>query len=109
MLLPFSRPGTAVLVLVLLFGSAILPPSQPARAETAVLGAPVSVGAAPSEIAVNPVNNHVYVTQPANNSVAVLDAITNTLITTIAGFHDPRGVAVNPDTGLVYVANCSTN
>ena len=77
----------------------------------------VPVGSWPVDVAVNPATNLVYVANPtyvgqgvypgnpATNNVSVIDGDSNTLVATISVDSHPTGVAVNPATNLVYVAN----
>ncbi len=44
-------------------------------------------------------------TNSASNTVSVIDGWTNQVRTTIPVGVDPYGVAANPVTGLIYVAN----
>ncbi len=48
---------------------------------------------------------YVYVTQYADNSVAVIDAATNSIVDTIPMPARPAGIALSPDGRLAYVAN----
>ncbi len=51
-------------------------------------------------------SDRVYVNGYGSNTVDVIDASTNTLLTTLSvGVNPASGIAVNPNTGLVYVAN----
>lgn len=56
-------------------------------------------------IAVDATRHRVYVTNPDDNSVTIIDATTNTVVATVPVGAQPQGIAVDPDTGLVYVAN----
>ena len=60
-------------------------------------------------IAVDATRHRVYVTNPDDNSVTVIDATTNTVVTTVQVGAQPQGIAADPDTGLVYVANTGVN
>lgn len=51
-------------------------------------------------------SDRVYVNGYGSNTVDVIDASNNTLLTTLyVGANPASGIAVNPNTGLVYVAN----
>ena len=51
-------------------------------------------------------SDRVYVNGYSSNTVDVIDASNNTLLTTLyVGANPASGIAVNPNTGLVYVAN----
>ncbi|MBM7633882.1 YncE family protein [Geomicrobium sediminis] len=68
--------------------------------------AQIIVGAAginPVEIALNSTTRRAYVSLRGNNSVAVIDTVTNTLITTITVQGSPFGIDINPVTNKVYV------
>ena len=72
--------------------------------------APVAASAIPVAafsygVAFTPDGSKALVTNPAANTVTVIDALTNALITTIAGFNNPRGVAISPDGSTAYVTN----
>lgn len=60
--------------------------------------------AGPGRIAVDPVADRAYVTTGAG-TVTVIDTTSNTVVDTIAGLSTPIGVAVDPGTHQVYVAN----
>ena len=76
--------------------------------------ATVPVGADESGVAVDPGVNTVYVTTErmcgnapctSKNMVSVIDGATRTVTATVPAGANPRGVAVDPDTHTVYVAN----
>ena len=62
---------------------------------------PVSVG---QEVAVNPVTNKIYAASSANNAVDVIDGTTDSIVSTISVGYTPLGVAVNPNTNMIYVS-----
>ena len=68
----------------------------------------ISVGGLNSAIAFDPTTNHFFVTDYNTASVWTIDAATNAVVGSAipTGSH-PDGVAVNPVTGKVYVANLS--
>ena len=68
----------------------------------------VTVGNAPSGVAVNPITNKVYVANQNDATVSVIDGATNNA-TSVATGNLPQSVAVNPVTGQVFVANGSDN
>jgi YVTN family beta-propeller protein len=47
----------------------------------------------------------VYVTEELSGDVAVINAITNTVIATVAVGNEPEGLAVTPNNAFAYVAN----
>lgn len=94
------------LALTVLLGSAVAPPSRPARAEVQ-MGGQVGVGLSPLRVAANPVTNRIYVTNRSGNSVSVIDGATNVKLGDIplgAGTA-PRGIAVDAVNNKIYVAN----
>jgi YVTN family beta-propeller protein len=81
---------------------------------TRTVTATVPVGADESGVAVDPGVNTVYVTTErmcgnapctSKNMVSVIDGATRTVTATVPAGANPRGVAVDPDTHTVYVAN----
>ncbi|HTC92904.1 MAG TPA: Ig-like domain repeat protein [Terriglobales bacterium] len=64
----------------------------------------VTVGTAPTAVAVNPVTNKVYISNATSNNVSVIDGATNTIATVATGT-TPKAIAVNPATNKIYVAN----
>jgi YVTN family beta-propeller protein len=58
----------------------------------------------PADIAVAPNGIYVYVVDNYNKTVSVINTNSDTVIATISGFTDPKGVAVAPD-GTAYVTN----
>jgi len=62
--------------------------------------ATVPAGAGSRAVAVNPATNRVYVANTWSDSISVIDGATNNPIATISVDGSPRGVAVDPTTGL---------
>ena len=58
-------------------------------------------------MAISPDGSHAYVPNYADNTVSVIDTVTNTVSTTIAVGKYPGGVVVSPDGSRLYVANFS--
>ena len=56
-----------------------------------------------------PVTQHAYVGNYGNNTVAVIDTATQTVISTVPVGSYPRGVAVAPDGQYAYVTNANDN
>ena len=80
--------------------------SVPAAAATTYrVTAAIGVGSAPREVGVDPAANTIYVTNENDNSVSVIDGVTNTVTATIAVGDSPWGVAVDTATNTIYVAN----
>src|SRR4051794_7208932 len=95
--------GLALLVLV---GSAVLPPGRPAHAVEIALGSPIAVGTAPFGVAADGTTNKIYVINQGDSSVSVLDGTTQArLDPPIAVGTHPQGIAVDPTTHRIYVAN----
>jgi len=70
----------------------------------------IAAGAEYSEgIAVSTDGSKVYVADYQNNTVNVIDTLTNTVSATIPVSNEPFGIAVSPDGKKVYVANSSEN
>ena len=76
-----------------------------------VLATPIPVGGnltGPDEgasVAVNSITNRIYVTNSLDNTVSVIDGLTETVIATINVGTAPRGVAVSRNYNKVYVVN----
>jgi len=71
-----------------------------------VEGTPIPVGIRPNDIAYDPVNERMYVTNAASSSVSVIDTATNTVVTTIPIVSsNPRGIAYDPVNERMYVTN----
>ena len=59
----------------------------------------INIGRSPFNIAHNPDNGNLYVTNYDNSSVSVIDGATNTVVATIPVGTNPLGVAFNEDNG----------
>ena len=79
--------------------------------------ATVSVGAEPTDVAVDPITNTIYVANYGSGTVSVIDGATcdgftqsgcTAVPTTVSVGSSPRGVAVDPITNTIYVANEGT-
>lgn len=74
---------------------------------------PITVGAHPAGIALNPTGTRAYVANQVGNTVSVIDTTANPkgVINTIsdASFASPYGIAVSPDGARVYVTNSGSN
>jgi YVTN family beta-propeller protein/VCBS repeat-containing protein len=60
-------------------------------------------------IAVSPDGKHVYVANPSANTIALVDALTNTVTESVAVGNDPQAVIVSPDGKYLYVSNRADN
>ena len=59
----------------------------------------------PDGVAVHPDGTRVYVTNELENTVTVVDALSNTVVTTVPVGAGPSAVAVHPDGHRIYVVN----
>ncbi len=57
------------------------------------------------DIALSAGSSVAYVTEPNNDSLLVLDAVTGRVLATVAVGNDPSGLAVSPDGSQVWVVN----
>lgn len=69
----------------------------------------VKTGGGPAHVAVKPDGSQVWVANVNGNTVAALDAKTNTLIKTISVGEVPNEVAMSPDGNWVFVANVNSD
>ena len=60
-------------------------------------------------VAINTTNGHVFFTNSLANTVSVLDGATNGVIATVPVGANPFGIAVDPGTGRVFVADRNSN
>jgi YVTN family beta-propeller protein len=74
-----------------------------AVAQTVV--ATIPVGSVPSLIAADVKTNKIYVTNAGDNTVSVIDGVTNTVIDVLTVGQFPQAVTVNPVLDLIYVGN----
>jgi YVTN family beta-propeller protein len=83
--------------------------------------ATIAVGSFPSGVAITPDGTRpsgrddrrhqplAYVTNEIDNTVSVINAVSNTIVATIAVGNEPIGVAFTPDGTLAYVTNTNDN
>ena len=69
----------------------------------------IPVGDAPTGIAHDPVNGHMYVTNQAEDTVHVIDTTTNEVIGEIPVGDAPTGIALDSVNGQMYVTNQHDN
>jgi YVTN family beta-propeller protein len=101
----WQRAGIGIMAALVVIGSALVPPSQPVRAE-APLGEPIPVGSRPFSVAVDPAANRAYVANGGSSSVSVIDTVTNTVIgLPIQVGTGPVAAVLNPATHRLYTAN----
>ena len=74
-----------------------------AQAQTA--GTRIPVGTNPTQIAINPVTNKIYVANAGSDNVTVINAGTNAVITTVPVNDDPRWIGINVETNRIYVSH----
>lgn len=65
----------------------------------------INVGVRSSNIAFNPKNGNMYVTNSESGTVSVIDSTTNRVIDTIQVGSFPQGIAFKPKNGNMYVVN----
>jgi YVTN family beta-propeller protein len=115
--------GIATVVLILANWNAIFPPACPGEGSRSMQGA--ELDQYPSSITFNPENDRLYVVNYVDNAGEISGATTdseNSSITVICannnqemkhesipGMAGVSGVAVNPNTNTIYVANNSSN
>ncbi|MDR4492404.1 MAG: hypothetical protein R2685_16165 [Candidatus Nitrosocosmicus sp.] len=63
----------------------------------------------PTNIAVNPETNKVYVVNSDSGSVSVIDGKNDKVITNVKVGENPTGIAVNPETNKIYIANSKSD
>ena len=80
-----------------LLGAASLAPAQ-------TVGTRIPVGTNPTQIAINPVTNKIYVANSGSDNVTVINASTGAT-TTVAVNDDPRWLGINVETNRIYVAH----
>jgi YVTN family beta-propeller protein len=56
-------------------------------------------------LAFDPKRERLYVAELGNNTVGILDLKTRKVVRTVSGFREPQGIAYEPSTDAVYVAN----
>jgi YVTN family beta-propeller protein len=99
------RFSIAVLAMLVLVGSLLMPSARPALAETS-LGNPITAAPSPFQMAVNPFTNRVYLTSLGGNFVTVLDGTTNAVVgQPITVGLIAYALAFNPTTFRLYVSN----
>jgi YVTN family beta-propeller protein len=71
--------------------------------------ATIPVGEDPTDIAVSPTRNEVYVVNTGSGSVTVIDAVTNKAVAAIGVHREPRSISVSANGARAYVANAGSN
>ena len=85
-------------------GPSVQPRTTPPASTLAVIKV-IGVGATPYSVAVDSVDDTVYVANAAGNSLSVIDGGTASVTRTIGGASDPTGIAVNQFDDTIYVTN----
>jgi len=65
----------------------------------------ISVGDAPRFLALNTNNNSLYISNDGDDTISVLNTVTNIVDTTISLANSPHNVLFNPDNNRIYVTN----
>ncbi len=107
--MPFfsDRRARLIGVVSLLASSVVVLATGDAAAATAPfpVTATIPVGHDPSDVAVDPGTNTLYVTNRSDDTVSAIDEATNTVTATVGVGRSPQAVAVDPGLHAVYVAN----
>jgi YVTN family beta-propeller protein len=90
------------LAVVLILGCAQLASAQ-------AISATLSVGAFPNALAVDTTRNMLYVVVNGNNTVSVINLVTQAIVAHVNVGSNPMAIAVDKNSGLVYVANDLSN
>jgi YVTN family beta-propeller protein len=73
--------------------------------DTVIATIAISAGNNPFAVAVNPVTNKIYAVNSNDNTVTVVDGVTNTVTATVSTDVQPDCIAINPLTNMIYVGN----
>jgi YVTN family beta-propeller protein len=96
---------TLVFASIFLFSLGIL--VQTASADSII--STISVGSGPTDVAVNPTTNMIYVINYNDNTISAINGTTNSVVSTIPVGSKPVFAAVNPVTNKIYVSNTFSN
>jgi YVTN family beta-propeller protein len=103
----FCRVAIAIGAVMLL--SVTVPPgAQPIETQLLSLETKVRLGDVRGRIdhmAIDPIRNRLFVAELGNDSVGIVDLSAGKVIHRIAGLTEPQGVAYEPSTDMLYVAN----
>ena len=105
------QPTVVALSVGIILGSLVMAPDTAPGAATPaplVFEAKISLGNIQGRIdhlAIDTARQRLYVSELGNNSIGVVDLITNRLVQTIEGFSEPQGIDYESSTDTVYVAN----
>jgi YVTN family beta-propeller protein len=73
-------------------------------AQAQTVGTRIPVGTNPTQIAINPVTNKIYVANSGSDSVTVINATTGATITVPVN-DNPRWIGINAETNRIYVSH----
>ena len=83
--------------------------SETPMPSTAVAPATISVGQAPTGVAISPDGRHAYITNQNSANVSVIDTVRNTITAAVSVGSRPFGVTTTPDGRHAYVTNFGSN
>ncbi|MDG6996406.1 MAG: YncE family protein, partial [Nitrososphaerota archaeon] len=100
-----SKVFLALLVSLALLFSLAYPnlPVKNSSADSMITTIPLGYG--PNEVAVNPITNLVYATDPLAHQLWIVNGITDTVVGSVSVSASPMDVAVNPNTNMIYMTN----
>jgi DNA-binding beta-propeller fold protein YncE len=100
-----GHPGFLALAFVSILSGTL---AYAAQAEPLVLESKIPLGDVKGRIdhlAVDAARQRLYVAELGNDSVGVVDLKERKLLRTLPGFREPQGIAYEPSTDIIYVAN----
>ena len=97
------KPRVVLATLLIAALSAAFSVPKPVPAQTVITTIPV--GDFPTGVAANPSTNRIYAANESDDTVSVIDGVTNSVVATIGVGNGPLGVTTNPATNLTYVSN----
>ena len=98
-----GHPGLLALVFVSILSGTLVHAAEPLVLESKIpLG---DVKGRIDHLAVDAARQRLYVAELGNNSVGVVDLKERTLLRTLHGFREPQGIAYEPSSDTIYVAN----
>ncbi len=106
----WRRPLLAALLATLpIIVSSIAPAAATAAEQPVTIVGTLTVGSAPSAIAIDPSTHTVFVTNQDSNSVSIIDETTQRVVASIPVGKRPVAVTVDTSTHLVYAADAQSN
>jgi YVTN family beta-propeller protein len=82
------------------------PPSSPAVVSTIKVG---DAGYNPIGVAVNTIDDRVYIANYDSDNISILDGTINTIINTISAGIQPTGIVINQESNRIFVTNYGSN